>query len=407
MAHAEFGPSPWRWIVLIVFMLINIMVQVLWICYSPIAAVATQAFGAGIKPDDVRLLGDIFLLVYIPVAFPAAWAIDKFGIHKAVGFGAAVMAVFALLRALMPNSYDIALISSIGIAVGQPFILSAFTKIAGLWFPKRQRATITGVMFLSLFAGVAVGEAVTPMIVTTTADFPSMNMIYGIATIASVVLFLLLARARPKRPVEEHENETRALMLEGMKNLLKNRNIYFVSILILLGSAVVNGMFIDIDAIATEKLFPGQGGVVASIILLGSVVGSVILPAISDALKRRKAILVVGTFVGGAMVIVFSLVTGFVASSIVGFLIGFFLSGAVPVGYQYGAEITHPTPEGTSNGFLGLILQAAGFLIVAMDGIKTLVGDRYMPVIGGLGVLIALSTILIASMRESPEVRTA
>ena len=61
MANAAFGPSPWRWMVLIVFMLINIMVQVLWICYSPIAAVATQAFGAGIKPELNRswLLGSM------------------------------------------------------------------------------------------------------------------------------------------------------------------------------------------------------------------------------------------------------------------------------------------------------------------------------------------------------------
>ena len=34
------------------------------------------------------------------------------------------------------------------------------------------------------------------------------------------------------------------------------------------------------------------------------------------------------------------------------FCFGFFLLSAGPVGFQYGAEITNPAPEGTSNGFL-------------------------------------------------------
>ena len=160
MTDQNFKIYPYRWVVLAVFMLINVMVQVLWICYAPIASSAAASYG--VKREDVDMLANIFLLVYLPVAFPAAWAIDYFGFKKAVGFGATLMAIFGLLRALFPYNYTVALIGSIGIAVGQPFLLNAFTKLAAQWFPQKQRATITGIVFLAMFVGIGLGEALGP-----------------------------------------------------------------------------------------------------------------------------------------------------------------------------------------------------------------------------------------------------
>src|SRR5271157_2150340 len=110
MQEQNFKIYPYRWVVLAVFMLINIMVQVLWICYAPIASSAAGFYG--VKREDIDLLANLFMLIYLPVAFPAAWAIDRYGFKKAVGFGAALMAVFGLLRALVPYNYSIALIGS-------------------------------------------------------------------------------------------------------------------------------------------------------------------------------------------------------------------------------------------------------------------------------------------------------
>src|SRR5580692_488678 len=147
----------YRWVVLAVFMLINIMVQVLWIGYAPIATLAATAYG--VKREDIDLLANMFMLIYIVAAFPAAWAIDTYGFKKAVGFGALLMGVFGLLRALFPTNYTMALVGSVGISIGQPFLLNAFTKFAAIWFPQKHRATITGVIFIALFLGIGLGEA--------------------------------------------------------------------------------------------------------------------------------------------------------------------------------------------------------------------------------------------------------
>jgi len=85
VAASDIKLYPYRWVVLAAFMLINVMVQVLWICYAPVASIAASAFGVG--REGVDLLANLFLLIYLPVALPAAWAIDTFGFKKAVGFG--------------------------------------------------------------------------------------------------------------------------------------------------------------------------------------------------------------------------------------------------------------------------------------------------------------------------------
>jgi len=197
MVEQEVKLYPYRWMVLDVFMLINVMVQVLWICYAPIASIAATAYG--VKRDDIDLLANLFMLIYIPISFLASWSIDTFGFKKAVGFGATLMAVFAILRAVFPFSYTAALIGSIGISIGQPFLLNAFTKLAAMWFPKKQRATITGIIFLALFAGIGLGEALGPGLVAA-VGFAGMQLVYGIATAVTVALFLVFARAKPPRP---------------------------------------------------------------------------------------------------------------------------------------------------------------------------------------------------------------
>ena len=404
MAETEVKLYPYRWVVLAVFMLVNVMVQVLWICYAPVASIAATSYG--VQRADVDLLANLFLLIYLPVAFPAAWAIDTFGIRKAVGFGALLMAVFGLVRAVFPLSYTAALVGTIGISIGQPFLLTAFTKVAAEWFPQKQRATITGVIFLSLFLGIGLGESLSPSIVAS-YGFGRMQLIYGIATAAASLLFLVFARAKPPTPASPPGEDVRALMFDGLKQILKNRNVYILSLALVLGSGIVNAVFTLIDGYDKEKsLTVDQGVLLTSLLLLGGIIGSVVIPAVSDGIRRRKPVLLAGLFAGVLATVGLALGRSFVLETVVFFVIGFCVTGITPVAYQYGAEITHPAPEGTSNGVFALMVQASGLLIVLMDALRGAFHDSYIPSFVGLAVLLAGAGVLMFSLRESPRMRS-
>ena len=93
------------------------------------------------------------MLVYIFVSIPASWVIDTYGIRVGVGIGAVLTGVFGLMRGLLAADYTTVLIAQIGIAVGQPFLLNAITKVAARWFPLEERATASGLGTLSMYAG--------------------------------------------------------------------------------------------------------------------------------------------------------------------------------------------------------------------------------------------------------------
>ena len=401
MTDQNFKLYPYRWVVLAVFMLINVMVQVLWICYAPIASSAAASYG--VKREDVDMLANIFLLVYLPVAFPAAWAIDYFGFKKAVGFGATLMAIFGLLRAFFPYNYTVALIGSIGIAVGQPFLLNAFTKLAAQWFPQKQRATITGIVFLAMFVGIGLGEALGPGLLSA-FQFKGMQMIYGVATLIAVALFLVFARSKPPTPAGPAEDETRALVLDGLKSMLKQREVYFLSLALFLGSGIVNTVFTLIDGFGREKGLTTEQGVALTVALLAAgIVGSIVLPMFSDAIRRRKPIILLGIFGAVPATLCLAMGKGFNFEVICTIVLGFCITGATPVAYQYGAEITHPAPEGTSNGIFAVVVQASGLIIVIMDALKNAFHNSYVPPLVGLAVLIAGSGLLFMLAKESPE----
>jgi len=86
------------------------------------------------------------------------------------------------------------------------------------------------------------------------------------------------------------------------------------------------------------------------------------------------------------------------------FILGFFLMSLAPVGYQYAAEITHPSPEGTSNGLLNLAGQASVVFIYGMEAYKNADGS-FTPSLIILVVLLAVCVLLITGLTESKMVK--
>lgn len=139
MQKTEFKVYRYRWIMLIVYMLIVAVNQLMWITFASITSEAALHYG--VSDMKIGILSMCFMIVYIVVSIPASWIIDTYGIRIGVGIGVVLTGVFGLLRGLIPINYNLLLLSQIGIAIGQPFLLNSVTKIAARWFPIEERAT--------------------------------------------------------------------------------------------------------------------------------------------------------------------------------------------------------------------------------------------------------------------------
>ncbi|MGA2531491.1 MAG: MFS transporter [Candidatus Aminicenantales bacterium] len=388
----------YRWVVLLSFVLIALMTQVLWITFAPVTSAAAKFYGT--SDLQIGLLSMIFMIVYIVMVLPSAWAIDTWGFKTAVGIGAVLSAVFAMTRGIFASNFTVVFLSQIGIAAGQPFVIGSITKIAARWFPAEERATSSGLGTLALYLGPLAAMLLSPYLVLR-IGIPRMLLAYGIATAAGTVIFLVLAREHPPTPPGRDE---RVLMLDGLKSMLRQRDFLFLLVMFFVGLGLFNSVSTWVEDIIRPRGFSiTQAGMLGALMLIGGIAGAIVVPLFSDKLRRRKPFILLALIglLPGLLGITFAASYGLLLIS--GFVLGFFLLSAGPIGFQYAAEITHPAPEGTSNSLLLVMGQISGIaFILGMDALKSPVTKSMTAPLLGLAGLTVLAIILATMLRESP-----
>ncbi|MFZ5912477.1 MAG: MFS transporter [Chloroflexota bacterium] len=387
----------YRWVVLAVFMFINLTIQMLWITYAPITGPAATFYG--VTDLQIGLLAMSFMIAFIPLSIPVSWVIDTYGFRIAVGIGAVLMGVFGLLRGFAGTNYSLVLWSTIGIAAAQPFLLNAWTTVPAKWFGIEERATAVGIVTLGNLIGTALGLVLTPILIET-VSIPTVQLIYGGIAAFSSVLFILLAKETPPTPPGPAGSEVRALMLDGLKHAIKIRPFWFSLVVSFIGLGIFNGVTTWIEAMIRPRGFtPTDAGTLGALMIVGGVIGAVVIPALSDKQRTRQRYLYVA-FIGaipGMLGLTFATTSWLLFTSAFG--MGFFLVSAMPIAMQYAAEITHPTPEGTSNGLMQLTGQGAVVFVYIMEALKTSDGSFTPALLLAIGLLV-VSTVFVTQMRD-------
>jgi len=391
---------PYRWLVLAVFMLVNITIQILWISYAPITGPAAAFYGV----DDLQigLLSMSFMIAFIPLSIPVSWVIDTYGFRLAVGIGAIMMGMFGILRGMAGTNYTLVLWSTIGIAAAQPFLLNAWTKVPANWFALEERATAVGLVTLASLVGTALGMILTPIFMES-ISISTIQLYYGIAAAVTAVLFVTLSRETPPTPPCPPGKEVRALMLDGLKNALTVKAFWFGLAVSFIGLGIFNGVTTWIENIIRPRGFtPTDAGTLGALMIVGGVIGAVVIPALSDKYHKRQLFLFI-SFIGAIPGLIgLTFATSGTLLFISAFVLGFFLTSAMPVLMQYTAEVTHPTPEGTSNGLIQLFGQASVVFVFFMEALKNADGS-FTPALVTASALLLLSILFISYMKDTKE----
>jgi MFS family permease len=388
---------PYRWVVLSVFMFVNITIQLLWITYAPITILASKFYN--VSDSRIGLLSMVFMIAFIPLSIPVSWGIDTFGFRKTVSIGAILMAVFGVTRGLVGDNYGLVLASTIGIAFAQPFLLNSWTKMPALWFGHKERATVVGLVTLASLVGTALGMVLTPELVKT-MSIDHIQLLYGVIAAFSTMLFLILAREKPATPPGLPGEDSRALMLDGLKHALSVPSFWIYLFISFVGLGLFNGITTWVEPIIRLRGFtPNDAGTLGALMLGGGLVGAVVMPIISDRSRKRQIFIMLGFALAIPGLIGVTYATTAWLLFLSSFWMGFFLVSANPIGMQYAAEITNPTPEGTSNGLIQLFGQASVVFVTIMNLLKTNEGSFTPSLLLMVGLLV-ISSILILFMKD-------
>lgn len=387
----------YRWVVLFAYIVITATICLQWLSFAPIAREAKEFYQ--VTPLQIDLLSLVFLAVFVFIAIPASYVIDTYGIKIGVGFGAILTGVCGLLKGLYAAEYSVVLVCQLGLAIAQPFLLNAVTKISVLWFPIHERATSVALGTLAQFLGIILVMILTPILLHSGNTIPEVMMVYGFVSMGSAILFLLLVKEKPPTSPSTHGEDHELPFLEGLRFLWKQVDMKKILFLFLIGLGVFNAVSTCIDQICEIKgLNTEESGLVGGVMLIAGILGGILIPPLSDKFQKRKLFLVIAMvgFLFGLTV--FVLFQGFISLLIGSIVIGFFLLGiGAPIGFQYCAEITSPAPESTSQGLLLLVGQVSGIVFI--------LGLNFFGMVSFLYVLLALTVVTLAlvfRLKESP-----
>lgn len=211
--------------------------------------VAATHLAADYHLSDVQVgaLFSFFLLGYAFFQTPAGWLADKWGPRRVLAGGVIWWGIFTALTASVPtaarNPLFLLLLARFLLGVGEAVTYPSSNQFIARWIPTQERGIANGV----IFAGVGVGSALTPPLVTYVIlnyGWRASFWICAFIGFAAGLIWFLAARDTPERHplVSPFELEIirRGLTLDSTpaasrdavpwSRILTNRSVLFLTI---------------------------------------------------------------------------------------------------------------------------------------------------------------------------------
>ncbi|XP_004699936.1 feline leukemia virus subgroup C receptor-related protein 1 [Echinops telfairi] len=370
-----------RFAVLLIFSLYSLVNAFQWIQYS----IISNVFEGFYKVSSLHIawLSMVYMLAYVPLIFPATWLLDTRGLRLTALLGSGLNALGAWIKcgSVQQHLFWVTMLGQCLCSVAQVFILGLPSRIASVWFGPKEVSTACATAVLGNQLGTAIGFLLPPVLVPNTNNSIDLacnisTMFYGTATV-STLLFLLAAivfKEKPEHPPSQAQAAVQRSPPEdysykkSMKNLVKN--VPFVLLLISYG--IMTGAFYSVSTLLNQMILTyhkGEevnAGRIGLVLVVAGMVGSILCGLWLDYTKRYKQttlIVYILSFVG-MVIFTFTLdhVIYLIIVFITGGILGFFMTGYLPLGFEFAVEITYPESEGTSSGLLNAAAQIFGIL---------------------------------------------
>ncbi|XP_076762757.1 choline/ethanolamine transporter flvcr2a isoform X2 [Xylocopa sonorina] len=374
-----------RWLILMIFVLYSASNAMQWIQYSIIANIVMAYFN--VSSFSVDMTSMIYMITYIPCIFPASYLLDKFGLKFAVLAGSIGTTIGSWIKvfSVSPDRFWITFIGQTLVAVSQAFVLSVPARLAAVWFGPDQVSSACSIGVFGNQLGIAIGFLFPPMLVQNSEDISVIGrglqvMFYIVAAFTTIILILILLFFKSEPPLPpspaqavQREAESAESFFVSVKKLVTN-----VGYLLLLLSYGINvGVFYAISTLLNHIIllhFPNHeqdAGRIGLTIVCAGMLGSVVCGIVLDKThKFKETTLGVYLFSFIGMIIftfAFDIPYIYITYATAGAL-GFFMTGYLPVGFEFAAELTYPEPEGTSAGLLNAVCQVFGIAFTMFYG---------------------------------------
>ncbi len=329
------SPSSNRWPVIAAYAAVAAANQMLWLTFAPLTTEAARHFG--VSEGAVGWLSEVFPLLYVVLALPAGFALDRW-FRPTLGGGALLMTLGGFLR-LLGGGFAVVLVGQVLVAVAQPFIQNAITKVAAGYLQPRDRAQGIAVGSAGLFVGM-VAALVMGTLLSHADQVTALMAVQAVLTAAATAVLLPLLRRPPApapapgatdAPVRGTAPDT-AAGLGTLRALWGDPLIRVLAALVFVGFGIFVAETTWLQALLEPAgVTAAQAGTVLVVMVVAGVVGSAALPGPVSARRRQTAFLLTALLVAAAAAVVLAAAPGFAAALGVLAATGLVLLATLPV----------------------------------------------------------------------------
>ncbi|XP_066149846.1 heme transporter FLVCR1-like isoform X3 [Euwallacea fornicatus] len=272
------------------------------------------------------------------------------------------------LFAAQSDRYWVVLLAQLPIAIGQVQLASIASKLATTWFGPEEVSTACAIAVLWMQLGSALGCVQSPFIVKKKDNEEISSQLFKMFVIQCILsgcvflAILVFFKPKPNLPPSQSQlnlivnaDENRPSFLANIREVIKNRNFWFVVMSMGLANGLWNSFGVVFNTIYLNYFPNGESdaGVIALLsIISGGCIGSIVVGIILDKTHQFKK-------VSFAILLLAAISYGFVSISLIAQskiaifitvpIFGFFIAPSLIVGFEFLVEITYPIPEACSS----------------------------------------------------------
>ncbi|OLN29816.1 MFS transporter [Desulfosporosinus metallidurans] len=374
IAQDNSKPSSYRWVILLVMWLATFI--------GCLAQFQVAALAFKIIPD-LHLTSSQFALIMSAPMLPAVLLslvagslADRFGVKTVVTVGFAFSVVGVYFR-YVATDFTTLFIMMVLAGLSSALLNANAAKLLGAWFPMEKMGTAMGLYFSSAATGITVALA-------TSAMFPTIKSAYiaaGVFMLIVWIAWMALIKAKPKGAPEMPVMP----VTKYIGVVAQSKNVWLVGLgmMFFMGANMAFSGFLPNALNAVRGVDPVTAGLMASIVTIGTMLGAIVGPAMSDRVGRIKPFLAPICILGALTMYAAWIVPTGAVMWVTLFVLGIFMGISSPLLMTFPMLLPEigPAYAGTAGGMIAT-LQLLGAFIIPAFIITPLAGSNFSMLFG-------------------------
>lgn len=300
--------------------------------------------------------------------------VDRFSIRRII-LSAMVMVVLSTMLFAFSQTFEIAAFSHFIAGIGNAFCFLSCIKLATRWFPTQRLAFVIGIIITIAMAGGIVAQTPFSLVVHAIGWRNAVMINAGLGMFITVLIYCFV-HDYPKHQLSKKMADVVAskpisvmksirLSLRNKQNSLAGIYTCLLNLPIILLGALWGSLYLT----QVHHLEKTQASLVATMIFLGTIIGSPLVGWFSDFISRRRLLMIIGAVFSllVLLAIMFIPILHFSTLVILFLLLGFFTSTQI-ISYPLIAESNPRHLTGTSTSLAAILIMGGGAVFQPLFG---------------------------------------